>query len=76
MREIETRFGKVSLDSSSFFVERVYADLIDLIEDEEDLKDRMEDSGFTILDSTWKIKTHPLADDLLYILNIQIEYLE
>ena len=47
MREIETRFGKVSIgDDNKYFIERMYDDLYLLMEDEYDLIRNTKEYGF------------------------------
>ena len=75
MKAIRTKFGNVYFNETNYFVERVYTDLLDLIEDEQFLKDTITKNYFKIIDSEWQTKFHPLEDSLIYILKLELEYI-
>jgi|TARA_R100000231_G_C5304897_1_gene158678 hypothetical protein len=75
MREIETRFGKVSIgDDNKYFIERMYDDLYLLMEDEYDLIRNTKEYGFDLTESSWKYQVHPLSDEIIFTLSLQLEY--
>jgi len=77
MREIETRIGKILVgDDEKYYIQRMYDDLYMLIQDEDDLLVTIKEWGFKINKSDWRYKVHPLSDDVLFTLNLEVEYIE
>ena len=54
----------------------MYDDLYKLIQDEDDLIVTIKEWGFKINKSDWGYKVHPLSDDVLFSLNLEVEYIE
>ena len=77
MREIETRIGKILVgDDEKYYIQRMYDDLYMLIQDEDDLLVTIKEWGFKINKSDWRYKVHALSDDILFTLNLEVEYIE
>lgn len=56
MREINRDEGRVYSIDDHYYLEKVYDDLIDLIEDEKIIKKRARKGGFKIVSYNWAIK--------------------
>ncbi|MAK30733.1 hypothetical protein [Acinetobacter sp.] len=77
MRAIVTKFGKVYYDDDSYYLERIYDDMADLIEDEKVIKSNIRKADFKIKKSEWQMKAYPFAmkeDKLRFILKLDLEY--
>ena len=66
MREVNGEQGRVYSVNDKFFLEKVYEDLDELMEDEKYIKAKCKKNGFKVLNSAWCIKDNPkyLIDQL------------
>lgn len=58
MREINREKGRVYNIDNHYYLEKIYDDLLDLINDEKELKERAKKGGFKILDYNWAIQNN------------------
>ena len=66
MREVNGDQGRVYSVDDKFFLEKIYEDLDELMEDEKFIKAKCKKNGFKVLDYSWCIKDNPkyLIDQL------------
>ena len=66
MREVNGEQGRVYSIDDKFFLEKVYDELDELIEDEKFIKAKCRKNGFNVLESSWCVKDNPtyLIDQL------------
>ena len=59
MRELDKKHGRVYEEDGLYVLEKVFHDLMDLIEEEPGIKKNAEERGFVIKGSSWSIKENP-----------------
>jgi|TARA_R100001129_G_scaffold15607_2_gene10252 ribonuclease D len=59
MKEINREEGKVYAINDCYFLEKNYDDLLELIEDEKQIKRRASNAGFTVIGSNWYLQENP-----------------
>ena len=59
MRKLDTSLGKIYHKNDFYYLEKVYDSLIELIEDEDKVKDRARRNGFKIIKTNWVIEDNP-----------------
>tara|TARA_R110002167_G_scaffold344290_1_gene553545 strand:- start:294 stop:566 length:273 start_codon:yes stop_codon:yes gene_type:complete len=59
MREINRDEGKVYSIEDKFFLEKIYEDLDELIDDEKYIKAKCKKNGFKVLKYSWSIQDNP-----------------
>ena len=59
MRELDKKPGRIYEEDGLYVLEKVFHDLIDLIEEEPRIKKNAIEKGFVIEDSSWSIKNNP-----------------
>ena len=74
MRTIITKFGKVYYDDNTYFIERTYEELTDLIYDEKAVKRNIKDNKFDVINSEWQLKKYPSGNDLKFTLKLELKY--
>ena len=56
MREINKKDGRVYAKDDHYFLEKIYDDLLDLIEEEKLIKRRAKKGGFKLVKYNWYVK--------------------
>ena len=59
MRKLDTSLGKIYHKNDFYYLEKIYDSLIELIEDEDEVKDRARRNGFKIMKTNWVIEDNP-----------------
>ena len=59
MRKLDTDLGKIYHKNNFYYLEKIYNNLAELIEDEDEMKDRARRNGFKIIKSNWAIEENP-----------------
>jgi hypothetical protein len=59
MREVNGEQGRVYNVDGKYFLEKIYDDLDELMEDEKFIKAKCKKNGFNVLDYSWCIKDNP-----------------
>ena len=59
MRKLDTDLGKIYHKGDFYYLEKIYNNLAELIEDEDEMKDRARRNGFKIIKSNWAIEENP-----------------
>ena len=59
MRKLDTSLGKIYHKNDFYYLEKIYDSLIELIEDEDEVKDRARRNGFKIMKTNWVIEENP-----------------
>tara|TARA_R100000458_G_C8077822_1_gene113846 strand:- start:124 stop:396 length:273 start_codon:yes stop_codon:yes gene_type:complete len=90
MRELDADIGKIYHKEGYYYLEKIYGDLGDLIDDEPVIKKRAKEYGFKVIDSNWNLQLNPHyyiqtiindfntkdLDQLRYIFKIKLEYMK
>ena len=90
MRELDSDIGKVYSKDGYYYLEKVFNNLGDLIDDEKNIKAKAKRGGFQVMDSSWEIEENPYyyvariitnnnvskADKIRFIFKIKLEYLK
>ena len=88
MRELDTSLGKIYHKDDFYYLEKIFSDLAELIEDEADIKQRAREHGFRIIKSNWIIESNPYyyietiindsndnyVDKLRYVFKVKLKY--
>ena len=59
MKKLDTSLGKIYHKNDFYYLEKIYDSLIELIEDEDEVKDRARRNGFKIMKTNWVIEDNP-----------------
>jgi hypothetical protein len=59
MRKLDASLGKIYHKNGFYYLEKIYDDLIELIRDEDKVKDRAKRNGFKIIKTNWVIEDNP-----------------
>ena len=90
MRELDADIGKIYSKNNFYYLEKIYADLSELIAEEDSIKKRAKKHGFKVIKSNWLIEDNPYyyvqtvlnnyktkgLDPLRYIYKIKLKYLK
>ena len=90
MRKLDTDLGKIYHKNDFYYLEKIYDSLTELIEDEDDVKDRAKRNGFKILKSNWAIEDNPYyyietimndyetdgIDAIRYVFKLKLKYIK
>ena len=59
MKKLDTDLGKIYHKNNFYYLEKIYDSLLELIEDEDEVKDRARKNGFKIIKTNWMIEDNP-----------------
>ena len=59
MKKLDTDLGKIYHKNNFYYLEKIYDSLLELIEDEDEVKDRARKNGFKIIKTNWIIEDNP-----------------
>tara|TARA_R110000737_G_scaffold330621_1_gene346443 strand:- start:425 stop:697 length:273 start_codon:yes stop_codon:yes gene_type:complete len=90
MRKLNSDLGKIYHKNDFYYLEKIYNSLIELIEDEDEVKDRARRNGFKIIKSNWLLEKNPYyyiesimhdyeiegVDNLRYIFKVKLKYIK
>ena len=90
MREIERETGRVYEEDGFFYLEKIYTDLYDLIEEEKNIKNKAVKNNFIVHNYSWAIKKNPsrIIESIIYdgdkskcnenifMLEVKLEYIK
>ena len=89
MRKLDTSLGKIYHKNDFYYLEKAYDSLIELIEDEDKVKDRARRNGFKIIKTNWSLEDNPYyyietimndyesgnIDTLRYVFKLKLKYI-
>ena len=90
MRKLDTDLGKIYHIDNYYYLEKIFTNLAELIEDEADIKQRAREHGFRIIKSNWIIESNPYyyietiindyntdgLDPLRYVFKVKLKYMK
>ena len=90
MRKLDTDLGKIYHKNNFYYLEKIYDSLIELIEDEDEVKDRARRNGFKIIKSNWALEDNPYyhietimnnyetegIDMIRYVFKLKLKYIK
>jgi len=90
MRKLDTDLGRIYHKDDFYYLEKVFDNLEDLVEDENSIKQRAKNHGFRIIKSSWKLEKNPYyyvetiingsndayIDKLRYVFKMKLKYIK
>ena len=90
MRKLDTDLGKIYHKNNFYYLEKIYDSLIELIKDEDEVKDRARRNGFKIIKSNWALEDNPYyhietimnnyetegIDMIRYVFKLKLKYIK
>lgn len=90
MRKLDTDLGKIYSKGNFYYLEKIFDSLEELIEEENDIKQRAKRHGFKIMKTNWAIESNPHyyieaiindfnVDDLdesRYVFKVKLKYMK
>ena len=90
MRKLDTDLGKIYHKNNFYYLEKIYDSLTELIEDEDEVKDRARRNGFKIIKSNWALEDNPYyhietimnnyetdgIDMIRYVFKLKLKYIK
>ena len=88
MRKLDTDLGKIYHKNDFYYLEKIYEDLSELINEESEIKKRAKRHGFKIIKTNWEIEKNPYyyietiindsndnyVDKLRYVFKVKLKY--
>tara|TARA_R100001244_G_C5115129_1_gene122112 strand:+ start:95 stop:367 length:273 start_codon:yes stop_codon:yes gene_type:complete len=88
MKELDKDLGKIYNKGDFYYLEKIYEDLGELINEESEIKKRAKRHGFKIIKSNWEIEKNPYyyietiindsndkyVDELRYVFKVKLKY--
>jgi hypothetical protein len=88
MRKLDTDLGKIYHKGDFYYLEKIYENLAELIEEEEEIKKRAKRHGFKIIKTNWEMEKNPYyyietiindsndsyVDELRYVFKVKLKY--
>ena len=90
MRKLDTDLGKIYHKNNFYYLEKIYDSLTELIEDEDEVKDRARRNGFKIIKTNWAVEDNPYyyietimndyetdgIDMIRYVFKLKLKYIK
>ena len=90
MRKLDTDLGKIYNKGNFYYLEKIYEDLADLINEEAEIKKRAKKHGFKIIKTNWEMEKNPYyyietiindsndsyVDELRYVFKVKLKYMK
>jgi len=90
MRELDADIGKIYFKDDFYYLEKIYEELVDLMEDEIRIKKRSKKHGFEIIKTNWAIQPNPYyhiqtvindfdcsdLDQSRYVFKVKLKYIK
>tara|TARA_R110000765_G_scaffold98389_1_gene185009 strand:+ start:1528 stop:1800 length:273 start_codon:yes stop_codon:yes gene_type:complete len=90
MRKLDTDLGKIYHKNNFYYLEKIYDSLTELIEDEDEVKDRAKRNGFKIIKTNWAVEDNPYyyietimndyetdgIDMIRYVFKLKLKYIK
>ena len=90
MRKLDTDLGKIYHKNDFYYLEKIYDSLIELIEDENEVKARAKRNGFKVIKTNWMIEDNPYyyietimndyetdgIDAIRYVFKLKLKYIK
>jgi len=88
MRKLDADLGKIYHKDDFYYLEKIYEDLSELIDEEQEIKRRAKRHGFKIIKSNWEVESNPYyyiqtiindfndryVDELRYVFKLKLKY--
>ena len=88
MRELDKDLGKIYNKDDFYYLEKIYEDLAELIDEEEEIKTRAKRHGFKIIKTNWALEKNPYyyietiindsndkhINELRYVFKVKLKY--
>jgi hypothetical protein len=88
MRKLDTDLGKIYHKGDFYYLEKIYEDLAELIDEEQEIKRRAKRHGFKIIKTNWETEKNPhyyiqaiindsndiYIDELRYVFKVKLKY--
>ena len=88
MRKLDADLGKIYHKNDFYYLEKIYEDLAELINEEEEIKTRAKRHGFKIIKTNWEMEKNPYyyietiindsndryVDKLRYVFKVKLKY--
>ena len=90
MRKLDADLGKIYHKNDYYYLEKIFSDLAELIEDEASIKQRAREHGFRVIKSNWMLQNNPHyyietilnnfdtkgLDPLRYVFKMKLKYMK
>ena len=90
MKKLDTDLGKIYHKNNFYYLEKIYDSLTELIEDEDEVKDRARRNGFKIIKTNWAVEDNPYyyietimndyetdgIDMIRYVFKLKLKYIK
>ena len=90
MRKLDTELGTIYHKDDFYYLEKIYEDLADLINEEAEIKKRAKRHGFKIIKTNWVLEKNPYyyietiindsndsyIDELRYVFKVKLKYMK
>ena len=90
MRKLDTELGTIYHKDDFYYLEKIYEDLADLINEEAEIKKRAKRHGFKIIKTNWEMEKNPYyyietiindsndsyVDELRYVFKVKLKYMK
>ena len=90
MRKLDADLGKIYYKDNFYYLEKIYEDLAELIDEEEEIKTRAKRHGFKIIKSNWEVEKNPYyyieaiindsnnnyVDESRYVFKLKLKYMK
>jgi len=90
MKKLDADLGKIYHKNDSYYLEKIYYSLTELIEDEDEVKDRARRNGFKIIKTNWTLEDNPYyhietimndyetdgIDMIRYVFKLKLKYIK
>ena len=90
MKKLDADIGKIYAKDDFYYLEKIFDNLLELIEDESSIKKRAKQHGFKVIKSNWAIEDNPHyyietimndfdtrgLDESRYVFKMKLKYLK
>ena len=90
MKELNANLGKIYHKDDYYYLEKIYEDLGELMDDESSIKKRAKKHGFKIIKTNWALETNPYyyvetiindfdvsgLNQLRYVFKVKLKYMK
>ena len=90
MRKLDTELGTIYHKDDFYYLEKIFEDLAELIEEEAEIKKRAKRHGFKIIKTNWEMEKNPYyyietiindsndsyVDELRYVFKVKLKYMK
>ena len=90
MRKLDTELGTIYHKDDFYYLEKIYEDLADLINEEAEIKKRAKRHGFKIIKTNWVLEKNPYyyietiindandiyVDESRYVFKVKLKYMK